>query len=148
MHNPVRVDCLDTAHHTLPSGRLIVDNFAQGGFAAPIDLASGTIYGPAAQKNKCYGAIWIGKASRQWSKVQRLSLPMWTEVVDLARRAHQAFRAPPFIGWDIAILQDGPVLVEGNVIWDPDLILLIHGLALTDTQFIPCYNYHFSNSMR
>jgi hypothetical protein len=42
------------------------------------------------------------------------------------------------------ILQDGPVLVEGNCPFDTDLTVLPHGLTLSDTQFIPYYNYHWA----
>ena len=72
-------------------------------------------------------------------------IPMWTEAVHLARRAHQTFSSLPFIAWDIAILQDGPVLVEGNPIFHTDVTLLPHGLTLSDTQFIPYYNHHWEN---
>jgi hypothetical protein len=65
------------------------------------------------------------------------AIPMWSEAVDLARRAHETFPSMHFIGSDIAILQDGPVLVEGNFPFDTDLTVLPHGLTLSDTQFIP-----------
>jgi hypothetical protein len=42
------------------------------------------------------------------------TLPLWTDVVKLARLAHCAFSDRVVIGWDIAILADGPTLVEGN----------------------------------
>ena len=69
---------------------------------------------------------------------------MWTEAVDLALRAHQTFPSVHFIGLDIAISQDGPVLVEGNGLPDLELTVLPHGITLSDTQFIPYYNYHWN----
>jgi Sugar-transfer associated ATP-grasp len=79
-------------------------------------------------------------------KFKGFPIPMWSEAVGLARRAHETFRSMSFIGWDIAILQDGPVLVEGNFPFDTDLTVLPHGLTLSDTQFISYYNYHWTNS--
>jgi hypothetical protein len=72
---------------------------------------------------------------------------MWTDAVNLARRAHETFRSLHFIGWDIAILQNGPVLVEGNAPFGTDSLVLPHGLTLSDTQFIPYFNHYWANSV-
>ncbi len=42
-----------------------------------------------------------------------------TEVQDLVRRAALAFAPLRTIGWDVAISDAGPSLIEGNVLWDP-----------------------------
>ena len=44
-------------------------------------------------------------------------LSCWNDVVDLGIRAHDHFDPFHSIGWDIAIAEDGPVLVEGNHNW-------------------------------
>jgi hypothetical protein len=131
----------------MPEGRLVVDSFAQGGLAAPIDLATGTICGPALRKDNRLGAIWLEEHPDTAQKFEGLAVPMWAEAVKLARLAHKTFPSLHFIAWDIAILQDGPVLVEGNFMFDIDLTLLPHRLSLSDTQFIPYYNYHWENSV-
>jgi hypothetical protein len=41
-------------------------------------------------------------------------LPKHKEMQELACRAHDALGIPGLIGWDIALLPTGPVLVEGN----------------------------------
>jgi hypothetical protein len=51
-------------------------------------------------------------------------LPHWAEVRQLALRAAAAFPWTRTIGWDIAISDRGPVLLEGNDRWDPALIQL------------------------
>ena len=130
----------------MPAGRLVVDNFLQGGLAAPIDFATGTICGPAVQKDNRLGLISTNEHPDRGQKFKGFPVPMWSEAVDLARRAHETFRSMSFIGWDIAILQDGPVLVEGNFPFDTDLTVLPHGLTLSDTQFVSYYNYHWANS--
>jgi hypothetical protein len=129
----------------MPAGRSVVDNFAQNGLAAPIDLATGTVSGAAVQINNYVGQISTEKHPDSGQKLRGFCIPMWKEAVILARRAHQTFLSLPFIAWDIAILQDGPVLVEGNPIFHTDVSLLPHGLTLSDTQFIPYYNYHWAN---
>jgi len=46
-------------------------------------------------------------------------LPNWQALLDLSRRAANAFMPSRCIGWDMAITNDGPVLIEGNRYWDP-----------------------------
>lgn len=129
----------------MPAGRSVIDNFAQGGMAAPIDLASGTICGPAIRRDSCLGLLSLDKHPDSGQEFKGFKIPMWTEAIDLARRAHETFPSLCFVGWDIAILQDRPLLVEGNAIFHTHLTVLPHGLTLADTQFIPYYNYHWAN---
>jgi hypothetical protein len=128
----------------MPVGDAIADNIAQGGLAAPID-ASGRIAGPAIRKDKRYGVSIFTHHPTTGVKLPGFQLPHWPQVYDLARRAHLIFPSLHFIGWDIALTADGPVLVEGNAWWDVDLTVLPHAITLADTQFIPYYNFHFDN---
>jgi hypothetical protein len=130
----------------MPVGKAIVDNIAQGGLAAPVDLSSGEICGPAMQKDKAIGIARFEKHPDTGVHFIGFQLPYWKEVRTLARQAHAAFRSMPFVGWDIAILRDGPVVLEGNSWWDVDLTILPHRISLCDTQFIPYYNHHFRNA--
>lgn len=48
-------------------------------------------------------------------------VPHWRDALDLVKRAHRQvpeFAHFPFLGWDVAITHDGPVLIETNVGWD------------------------------
>src|SRR5262249_34041191 len=124
----------------LPTGRSVADNFHQRGLAAPIDIATGCICGAALQRDDCLGVRWVDKHPDTGQELKGFRIPMLKEAVDLARRAHETFSSMPFIGWDIAILDDHPVIVEGNYAPDTDLTVLPHRLTLSDTQFIPYYN--------
>jgi len=45
-------------------------------------------------------------------------LPLWGEAVALAKRVATAFPETPLIGADVAITDDGPLIVEVQSDWD------------------------------
>ena len=50
------------------------------------------------------------------------AVPCWQQVKAQAAAAHSQFMDRVVIGWDIAILEDGPIIIEGN--GNPDLDIL------------------------
>lgn len=46
---------------------------------------------------------------------------MYREACELACNAHRCIYGVRAIGWDIAISQDGPVIIEGNDNWEISL---------------------------
>jgi hypothetical protein len=90
-----------------------VDNFHAGGIAAPIDLATGTL-GRATDLGSGTDIVWHERHPRSGAAITGRRLPMWNDVLRLAERAHQAFDRHVVIGWDIALVPDGPCLIEGN----------------------------------
>ena len=47
-------------------------------------------------------------------KAKGTQLPRWDEVLELARKAAYVVPQVAYVGWDIAITDKGPVLIEGN----------------------------------
>jgi len=126
----------------MPIGDAIADNFAQGGLAAPIDAATGRISAPAIHKDKRLGISTFAQHPTTGLVFEGFPIPFWPEVLELAARAHNVFSTMRFVGWDIAVLDQSPVLLEGNALWDSDLTVLPHRIGISDTQFIPHYNHH------
>jgi hypothetical protein len=58
-----------------------------------------------------------------------------THALDLARGL-------PLVGWDIAITDDGPVLIEGNMASNPDIAQAPTGIPLSDTPFPAAIDAH------
>ncbi len=49
--------------------------------------------------------------------IKGVVVPGFQEAVDLAKRAQSLFPQVRCIGWDIAVTDKGPVIIEGNVTW-------------------------------
>jgi len=90
-----------------------VDNFHAGGLAAAVDIATGHL-GPATGLGMTPDLRWHDQHPFTGGQITRRQLPMWQETIDLAVRAHRIFPDYVLIGWDIAIVEDGPCVIEGN----------------------------------
>lgn len=102
-----------------------VDNFHQGGIAAPIDLKTGRV-GQATDNGCNPDSQWHRVHPETGAAIEGLQLPFWPQVLELARQAHAVFSDLILAGWDIAILANGPCLVEGNKGPDLDVIQRLH----------------------
>jgi len=115
----------------IPVGLSGVDhfNYGAGAFAAEIDLATGT----------------VGKARRWWSlehitshpetsqPIAGIGMPHWPATVACALRVAECLPEMATLGLDVAITQEGPVLIEVNTNWGQNLTQapgptgLVHG---------------------
>jgi hypothetical protein len=94
-------------------GNSVVDNFHQGGIATHVDLATGRI-GAASDMGIKPGVGWREVHPVSGKRFCGRQLPIWPEVLDAACRIHAAFPERIVVGWDVAMLADGPCIVEGN----------------------------------
>jgi hypothetical protein len=115
----------------------VVDNFHAGGILAKVNILTG-ILGRATDGALALGpgTGWCERHPDTGGQILGRTLPHWDQVLDLVRRAHgTAFADHVVIGWDVAILDDGPRLVEGNKGPDLDLLQRSHGEPLGNTRF-------------
>ena len=54
-------------------------------------------------------------------------IPMYEEACELVKRAHKVLPSIPTIGWDVAITDEGPTLIEGNDNWEISGVQIPHG---------------------
>ena len=89
------------------------DNWATGGLAIKVDVAGGETVGPGREKNKFGGRAYdchpdSGKA------LSGVAIPQWDEAVSICRAAAVGLRPFKMLGWDIAITDKGPTVIEVN----------------------------------
>jgi hypothetical protein len=111
-----------------------VDNVHAGGLAAAVDLAQGRL-SPATDMGFDARLGWIGRHPDTGGPITGRILPMWMEVRDLVMQAHLAFHDWAVVGWDVAIMAEGPRLVEGNSGPDIDLVQRPLGMPFGDARF-------------
>lgn len=92
-----------------------VDNMAAGNLAATVDPATGVVDGPGVYSD-------ITRDDVLWHPVtgvpiKGFRIPFWAETLALAKRAAAMHPGNRSVGWDIAIREDGPELIEGNHDW-------------------------------
>lgn len=87
-----------------------VDNFDNGGLACHYDLDKGEIisYGHSAdyKSHKCHpqtGTEFLGK-----------KLPFNEEIKELVTKAAKIVPQVGYVGWDVCLTENGPILIEGN----------------------------------
>ena len=87
----------------------VVDNFSSGGMYTYVD-DEGTVYAEAIDRmdNKYY------KHPISNETIVGFKVPMFKEAVGMVKEAAKVVPEMGYIGWDVAISEDGPVLVEGN----------------------------------
>jgi hypothetical protein len=111
---PVTADgkYMDIAYTALRigGGGSIVDNFHSGGMVSVIDLEGGYLITDAADM-ECnvfthHPATGV--------EIKGFQIPHYQEVLDMVTEAVTKNKLEGYLGWDIAIAEDGPLLIEVN----------------------------------
>lgn len=87
-----------------------ISNASCGDMVAPIDLNSGIIKYDAQDLD---GNIFSHHPVTNF-KIKGFQIPYWKEVLELVSNAAKVIPSVGYIGWDIAITNEGPILIEGN----------------------------------
>jgi hypothetical protein len=98
-----------------------VDNIHAGGLACGVTLTDGRL-GMASNLGSDATLGWTKDHPTTGARIEGTILPFWSDVKRLAVKAHRLFADRLLIGWDIAITEDGPTLIEGNRGPDMDLM--------------------------
>lgn len=119
----------------------IVDNFHKGGIVSRVDISTGQI-GPASDAGVGRPCVWYDTHPLTGARIAGRTLPLWPETMELVRKAHAAFPDRIVVGWDVAISERGPVILEGNVQSGCDMIQRTHDLPAGIGRLAECYAHH------
>ncbi len=91
-------------------GDSVVDNYAHGGCAYEVDIETGRIISPSLSKDGT--ELYIHPLTDIFMLGRQI--PNWDKVKEGVTTAHKMLKGCRFIGWDVAITDDGIELIEGN----------------------------------
>jgi glutathione synthase/RimK-type ligase-like ATP-grasp enzyme len=91
-----------------------VDNLSQGGICVSVDIDTGRLLHTGFDRmshlfnaHPTSGVVFKG-----------YEIPLWDQVIDLARMVQSSFEFYPLLGMDIAVTADGPIVIEINPGYD------------------------------
>jgi len=117
--------------------RSLADNFlggATGNLIASVDIRSGALglcYGR--RKGDRYLMTQYDSHPVTGCRVLGVVLPYWQKTLEVAAAAAQALEDEPFLGFDVAITDEGPVVLEANNDWSwalPQITARMGGRAI------------------
>lgn len=106
-------------------GDMTVDNWAVGGLAIGVNNETGRLqewayykpgYGTKVKSHPESGIVF-----------KDFELPYFKEAIQMISKYHRLLPNIHSIGWDIAMLEDGPCIIEGNDNWEISPMQLVHG---------------------
>lgn len=86
-----------------------VDNVSQGGTAARINVETGKI-----------DSLFFANSYREHANSQKgrneigFDIPFWKETISMLEKASRLVPEIHVVGWDVAITENGPAIIEGN----------------------------------
>ena len=92
------------------NGSNVVDNFNSGGMTAKVDVNTGKIIENAVNKE---GHVFE-KHPLSGTMINGFEIPYFNEAKKLVKEAARRSKNVRYVGWDVAITNNGPLLVEGN----------------------------------
>lgn len=139
--NTIRVLAVRTAHGDVVLPRAVqrigrsstgpVDNYSSGGLVAWVDMDDGSI-GPVMSKVDRPGRRLFRTHPETGAPITGRIVPCWPETMQLVRDLMDAFPAAQHVGWDMAVGEDGPLVVEGNARFVGIKLYQLHGPFTTD----------------
>lgn len=126
-------------------GDSVVDNFHAGGNVCKVDMASGAL-GPATDWGVKQPGRWLNNHPQTGAQITGRVLPLWRETVEVVRQAHLAFEDRIAVGWDVAITDQGPRIIEGNGQFGLDMVQRTHREAVGNSRFCELYAWHIAQA--
>lgn len=110
------------------------DNLHQGGTVAGIDLETGAVRAPAWGYETPSGPWLATRPDDPGALFPGRRVPGWAKLAALAGAGAVALPEVRSVGWDVALAESGPVVIEGNDNWDMVIAQVLDGPYLTPTR--------------
>lgn len=124
-------------HETRPT-----DNWSRGGLCALVDLQTGTLGPGVKHAKRTRGKLeWRSHHPDTGAAIEGVRIPRWEELCNALLEAVHSAPFLVYVGWDVAVTEDGFFIVEGNKNTDMDL-LQVHGGLLKDSKLRRFYEHH------
>jgi len=118
-----------------------VDNLHAGGIGTLVDVDSGKL-GKASNLGADARLGWFSAHPDTGAPIEGRIVPGWEEVKRQAIAAHRQFDDRVVIGWDISVLEDGPIFIEGNGNPDLDILQRFMPIGLREHRFARLLAHH------
>lgn len=93
-------------------GGSVVDNFSAGGVGYPINIEHGIIETFGVQITNRHKPVYIHPGTDIVVVGRRI--PFWSEVLSMVEEAASVLPQLRYVGWDVAVTPEGPLIIEGN----------------------------------
>ena len=90
----------------------VVDNFHAGGTAYPVDIENGFVCGPG-HSNRSKEVYYINPSTGK--NILGFQIPNWEIAKESVKEAAALSDKLRFLGWDVAITEDGVEFIEANI---------------------------------
>lgn len=123
-----------TAFVRIGNGRH-VDNFNSGGMTAKVDVDTGTVLEEAVNKE---GEVFEMHPITG-TKIKGFQIPFWNEAKEIVTEAATLSPHVRYVGWDVGMSVDGPVLIEGNQFPGHDIYQVAEKIKDGDIGVLPMF---------
>lgn len=94
------------------NGKKHVDNISSGGLYCPVN-EKGIIYKPGFCDKT--GLLYEEHPATK-TKLVGFQIPFYDEAIEMVKNAARVVPQIGYVGWDVAICESGPILIEGNTV--------------------------------
>jgi hypothetical protein len=112
-------------------------------FIAPIDIETGTLGQITGDQPGCLSE-WFDYHPINGLMVVGRVVPLWSELAQLAIRAHSMVPERVLVGWDIALTAEGPMMLEGNSFADVLIPQRVSRTPLGHMHIGELLDFHFN----
>jgi hypothetical protein len=118
----------------LAAGGGLTDHFdlgRSGNLIAAVDAVSGRLWPAVGSRDSEFTAMERFRENpRTGDLIEGSAIPYWTEAIALVIKAHATVPELKTLGWDIAITDSGPLVVEANTNYGPEIIEVAFGRGI------------------